>query len=67
MSKKSERRAHHAVSCQRKHGHPSREAAERAMHALARNRGARLADLRVYRCASCKLWHFGNLPGTRRG
>lgn len=52
--------------CHGKHPHPNRTTALDAMHSLARNRGAHLADMHVYRCRWCAAWHVGHRRGARR-
>jgi len=52
----------HAKTCGPKQRFPNRAAALAAIHALARNRGAVTGQLGVYRCLSCKTWHFGHRP-----
>lgn len=53
-------------TCLGKVPHPDREAAVEAMHSLARNRGAHLGSMHVYRCPHCATWHVGHRIGTGR-
>lgn len=57
------RRPRHSLSCSRKTGYPTRAAAEAAMRHVVEETGSCPTRWRVYKCSSCKLWHWGRLPG----
>lgn len=46
-----------------KRGYGTRRAAKEVVVAL--NNGAR-GGMRPYRCAACRVWHVGHLPGVVR-
>ena len=53
-------------TCLGKIPHATREAAVAAMGSLARDRGAHLGSMHVYRCPHCAKWHVGHRIGTGR-